>query len=129
MALGEYFELTEVKHFLDINNDEKNTKLNELGKEANQEIDLQIFPFADVLPLTGVYAIQAKRAAFNYVVSKWKKKLNNEKLAKEFMDDFKQNMETLKTALAAIPEGRTDTVVASNDYKSEPLRSRERFFD
>ncbi len=126
---GEYFDLQEVKNFLEITDDLSNTKLNQLGKEANQEIDLQMSRFADVLPLTGVYAMQAKRAAFNYVISKWKKKVNNLDAYKEFMSEFEKNMKTLKEALEAIPEGRTDTVVVANDYRSEPLRSRERFFD
>ena len=45
------------------------------------------------------------------------------------MDDAKEDIESLIRVLEGRPTGRTDLVVVASDYKSEPLRARERFFD
>jgi len=124
-----YVQLDDLKEYLDVTDNLDDPMLSDLIKDVNQEIEIRMLPFADSLPLTGAYFQQAKRAGAFYVVSCWKQEHNNSEAAKSYMEKFESKMEMLIKALEAIPTERTDTVVYAPEYKSEPLRSRERFFD
>jgi len=122
---GNYVSLDDVKNYLDITDNQEDSKLSDSIKDANQEIDMRIIPFADAIPLTGIYLQQAKRAGFFYVVSVWKKKQNNFEAAKLDMEGFESKMISLENALKALPTTRTRPVAKSLDYDTEdPLFSQ-----
>ena len=134
MALSDTFlTLTDLKEFLDVTDSVEDTELQLLVDEANTEIETQIKPFAADTQLDDASDNfkQAAKAALYYAVSSWKEKHKNNESAVFYEKRFQSKIKALKDALAAEPDenDRTDTVVIASDYRSEPLRSRERFFD
>ena len=134
MALSDTFlTLSVLKDWLDVTDSFDDTDLTILVDEANTEIKTQIKPFAanTLLDDTTANFTQASKAALYYAVSSWKEDHKNNQSAVFYEKRFLSKIKALKDALAAEPDenDRTDTVVISSEYKSEPLRSRERFFD
>lgn len=119
MAAGDYVKLDEVKDFLSITDNKDDTELNNLKLDADQDIELQLRPFADQFPLTKEFLNAARRAGMFYVVSCYKDKLNNEKAAERFMKKFESKMKSLKDALKSVPTTRTKIVSASQSYDTE----------
>ena len=122
---GDYVNLDDIKDFLDITDTLEDSMLGDLIKDVNQEIDMRIIPFADAIPLDGIYLQQAKRAGFFYVVSCWKQEHNNPESATANMEKFEAKMVSLENALKALPTTRTKPVAKSLDYDTEdPLFSQ-----
>ena len=128
-----FLTATDFKEFLDITDALDDADVTILVDEANTEIKTQIKPFAALTTLddTTFNFTQAAKAALYYAVSSWKELHKNNESATFYEKRFQSKIKALKDALAAEPteNDRTDTVVISSDYRSEPLRSRERFFD
>lgn len=128
----EFFDLPMTKDLLKI----KQTDSTEdaylrgtLGLKAERWVKNNLIPFADSFPLAIEDQESAISASCNHAASKYKKANNNFDAAKSFMEDAKEDIESLIRVLKSRPTERTDLVVVSSDYKSEPLRARERFFD
>lgn len=103
--------------------------LDDYGIQANRKIDNLLFPYQDKLPEIGeTLTDELKGAAILYISYRFKWQVKSYEAAKSYKTEFKEMVKEVIDRLKAIPEGRTDTVVVTNDYRSEPLRSRERFF-
>ena len=126
--IGDYVILQEVKDFLKIKDDKDDSELDNLVEDANQEIQLQLTPFANALPLKSEYLLGARKAGLFYVVSCWKSRINNDTAASAFMKKFDSKMKTIKDAIKSQPLGKPRTRVAalSLDYDTEstPLFSQ-----
>ena len=122
---GDYVSLDGVKTYLDITDTQEDKLLRDSILDVNQEIDMRIIPFADALPLTGIYLQQAKRAGLFYVVSCWKQEHNNAEAAATYVEKYESKMISLENSLKALPTNRTRPVAKSLDYDTEdPLFSQ-----
>lgn len=114
---------------IDLDDVDDDNTLDEYGHAANRKIDNKLFPFKDSVPISDQdVTAELKSAAILYVVYRYKLKTKSFDAAKEYKTEFVDLIDDVIERYKAKPEGRTDWVVETNEYRSEPLRSRERFF-
>ena len=103
--------------------------LDKYGFSANRKIDNKIFPYKDVMPVNDDDVTNdLKEAARLYVIYRYKLKNKSFDAVKIYQDEFNSLIDEVISRYKATPEGRTDTIVAATSYRSEPLRTRRRFF-
>ncbi len=107
--------------------DSDDSILKEYGTRANRHIDNMIFSHKDKVPDTDITK-DLKEAAIIYILRRYKVYQDNVEQSNEYKKQFDEIMEAVICRLKAIPEGRGDTHVYANNYRSEPLRSRQRYF-
>ncbi len=133
MADSEWYDKDEdrehIKEELRINSTDTSDDdlLDDFGVKANRQIDNILFPFKDKIPATDVTE-DLKEAASHYIMRRYKVYQKALDVAAEYKKQFDEIMEAVLCRLKAVPEGRTDTVIYSNRYRSEPLRTRQRYF-
>lgn len=133
MAFGTYFttkRLNSLKEIVDIDDTLDDDTLKLFGNTANQDIDTQLAPFADSLPLTGDLLTQAENASIYFVASLWKAKKENEALAKFYKEQYQSTIDNLITKLKSQPSttNRTKRVSVAQDYSTRLLFSQTKKF-
>ncbi len=121
-----------VKNELRIKEDDNsdNDLIDDYGGNANRQIDNLLFPHKDKIPeAEDDITPEIKEAAKFFICRKYKVRQKNFEAANEYKKQFMEIIEGVIGRLKAIPEGREDTVVYTNKYRSEPLRTRQRYFD
>ena len=103
--------------------------LDSYGVSANRRIDNMIFPHKDTVPVEDENVTHdLKEAARLYVIYHYKLKNKSFEAVKLYKEEFEAIIDSVISRYRAGPEGRTDIPVEASRYRSEPLRSRERFF-
>lgn len=132
LSTAEVTDINKVKDQLEIELDDitNDPMLDDYGVQANRKIDNLLFPYQDKIPEIDEDVTEELRgAAVLFIIYRYKQQIKSEDAAKSYKIEFKETINEVIERLKSIPEGRTDTVVVTNDYRSEPLRSRERFFN
>lgn len=121
--VGQYVKLQEAKDALDFPDDVDDEELVAIVKDANQDIEIKLTPFAAVLPLAdGVPNFKAAgRAGLIYVNARWKEKKHNFELAAVLDKRYEQKMKDLQQALKTEPTVRTKSVIVSEDPRDKKL--------
>lgn len=87
--------------------DEERKRYQEWVREANNKVEIGLFPDSDVIPITDAKLLAyVKSAAIDWVTYK-KRSWQGSANSKEALDDFKSNLEDAKTYLQRIPSERT----------------------
>jgi len=123
VPIGQYVKLQEVKDANDFPDDLDDEEVLTMIKEANQDIDTKLAPYADLLPLSdgGVDFKAASRAGLIYVRSLWKEKKHNFELAEKLDKRYQRKMADLIALLLAKPHERTKSLIVGNDPRDAKL--------
>ena len=126
--VGAYFILKNIRNIVDIEDTLDDKDLELFGASADIEIDFQVYPFTEELPLTGELLLSAQSAALYFVAAKWKAKKENDKLATFYNNEFKSLMSTLIKRLKANPtvERRNKRNAVQTEVKATTLFSQTR---
>jgi hypothetical protein len=122
MALDEdftYFNGINFKALTNITDALSDAEINLLGHSADAQIDTDIFPFADSLPLDNINLRAAQSAALYYALSTWYAEQNNQEKATFYDTQYTKEITNLEQKLAAEHTGRTKRVTASLTYDTE----------
>ena len=116
-----YVTLQEARTDLGIDDDQDDPILAGFIKDANEDVELTLVPFADKLPLVaGSKTFKAaKRAALIYVRARWRERKKSFELAEKLDKNYESKIKKLKLALEAEPTTRTKPILFSNDYDTE----------
>lgn len=122
-VIGQYVKLQEVKDANDFPDDLDDEELLTMIKEANQDIETKIVPYADKLPLTdGDPDFKAAgRAGLIYVRSLWKEKKHNFELADRLDKRYLRKIDDLIALLEAKPHDRTKALIIGNEPRDAKL--------
>lgn len=118
----EFFDIAMTKDLLHI----KQTDSSEdallsgtIGLKAERWVKNSISGFVDSFPLSQEYQESAISAACSFAASRYKRHNSLLDAAKAFMDDAKEEINSLIKALKAIPTARSKIVAVSKDYDTE----------
>lgn len=123
VPIGQYVKLQECKDGIDFVDDLDDEELLTMIKDANDDLETELRPYADVLPLPdGSPDFKAAaRAGLIYVKARWKEKKHNFELAKVLDSRYEKKLKSLKKALESKPHERTQAFVISQDPREEKL--------
>lgn len=118
-----YVTLLESRTDLGIEDDQDDTILTGFIKDANEDVELKLVPFADKLPLVpGTKNFKAaKRAALIYVRARWRERKKSFELAEKLDKLYASKIKDLKAALSAEPTERKQTVLITSDPRDKKL--------
>ena len=116
-----YFDGNDFKEIEKITDDLDDATVNLLGRSSDSQIDNEVFPFADQLPLIEINLTTARSAALYYALSKWSAQNNNVEKATYYSTQYTNEIEKLVGKLKSQHTGRTRTVAVSRDYDTESL--------
>lgn len=121
--IGQYVKLREAKDALDIDDDVDDEEIITIVKDANQDIEIAITPYADTLPIPdGVPIFKAcSRAGLIYCKARWKEKKHNFELAKTQDTLYEEKMAKIIKALKSVPENRTKGLIVAADPRDKKL--------
>lgn len=121
--VGQYVKFQEAKDALDFPDDVDDEELTTLVKDANQDIEIKLTPYAATLPLAdGTPNFKAAgRAGLIYVNARWKEKKHNFELAITLDKRYEQKMKDLQQALKTEPTIRTQSLIVSDDPRDKKL--------
>ena len=122
-VIGQYVKFQEAKDGLDFPDDVDDEELHTMVKEANQDIETKLTPYADALPLVdGTKNFKAAtRAGLIYVRALWKEKKHNFELADKLTKRYEQKMHDLQKSIESIPTVRTKSLIVSVDPRDAKL--------
>jgi hypothetical protein len=114
-----YFDGDNFKSITKIADTLDDATINLLGHSADSQVDNELFPFADQLPLIEINLITATSAALYYALSKWYAQKNNAEKSTFYDTQYTNEVDKLTKKLAASATGRTQRVSASIAYDTE----------
>lgn len=122
-VIGQYVKLQEVKDGLDFPDNVDDEELITMIKEANQDIEIKLRPFAATLPLAdGTPNFKASsRAGLIYVNARWKEKKHNFELSAKLDIRYEKKMKDVQQSLKTEPTVRTQSVIVSDDPRDAKL--------
>lgn len=122
-VIGQYVKLQEVKDQLDFPDDVDDAELIMMVKEANQDIEVKLRPYAATLPLAdGTPNFKAaSRAGVIYVNARWKEKKHNFELSTKLDTRYEKKMKDIQQALKTEPTVRTQSLIVSTDPRDAKL--------
>lgn len=116
-------KLQEVKDALDLPDDVDEREVIDIVKDANQDIEIAITPYAATIPITDGSAIfkACSRAGLIYCKARWKEKKHIFELAKTLNEQYEEKMKYIIKALQSVPTDRTKAVIVSEDPRDAKL--------
>jgi len=121
LAFGTYFKIKESRDILDIQDTVDDPELNVYGVDGNQQVDTDLFDFADVLPLTGDDFKLATSAVNYWVGSRYKAKRKNFEAANYYKDAYNTEIDRLKNKFKKTPTAKHKRVSITQQPKTTPL--------
>lgn len=118
----EFFDLAMTKDILKIKQDDDSDDQflsGTIGIKAERWVKNRLFPFAESFPLSTENQESAISAACSFAAARYKKHNNNLESAKSFMEDAKEELNSLVTLLKASHTPRTRIVARSQNYDTE----------
>ena len=135
MTTTQYLDPALLRINLGISETIKPDKVNEIVTESNQEIDMQLKPFAESLPLKPDTAFfgQARKCAVHYARALWFNAILEHEVEEYERKRYESKLEALKSSFRAERTTRTKATVVYNqprDYKIyAPVGLRETAWD
>lgn len=123
VPIGQYVKLQEARDGIDFVDDLDDEELITMVKDANDDLETELRPYADLLPLPdGSPDFKAAaRAGLLYVKARWKEKKHNFELAKVLDTRYEKKLVSLKKALESKPHERTKALIIGNDPRNDKL--------
>ena len=123
IPVGQYVKWQEVKDALDFPDDTNEEEMTTILKDANQDIETKLRPYAATLPIEdGTPEFKAAaRAGVIYVNARWKEKKLNFELANQLDKRYEKKMADLIQVFKTKPTVRTKALVVSHDPRDEKL--------
>lgn len=116
-------KLQEAKDALDFPDNLDDGEIIQIVKETNQDIETELTPYADTLPLVdGTPNFKAaSRAGLINVMARWKEKKHNFELAAALDKRYDKKIKALQKSLQSIPTERTKSLIVSQDPREAKL--------
>lgn len=121
MAFGAYFKLKEARDVLDIQDTVDDPELTVYGLDGNQQVDVMLDDFAEILPLTGDDAAFATKAVNYWVASRYKAKRKNFDAANYYKDAFELEIGRLQNKFKKTPTTKHKRVSVKTSHTTVPL--------
>ena len=134
MSLTQYLDSALLREDLQIDESVEPEKIIEYVTEANQELDLELKPFADQLPYdeNDMQFGQIRKCALHYARKLWFSHIIEYDLAKEEKDQYMEVLTALKQSFMADRTTRTISVVVARDPRTQKVlmpSHRDTFID
>ena len=115
--------ISDIKDDLGINDDRHDSTLFGIITAANAEVEKQIVPFAEDVPLEegSIEWERSKQAATYYARMLWFERINQFEKMEINKDIYKEQIESLKATFMANRTTRTVTTVTAKNIRSFPL--------
>jgi len=117
------FELLKSSVGFETDDTSYDNKLQEITMEANQELDLQLKPFAEDTPLEAgsQQFVQAQNAALHYAKALWFTHIRQYEIEERESKRYEERIEALKASFDADRNSRTGSIIVSRDPRDEDI--------